>query len=174
MQVKLFSLFFLIIFSCSTFNLRNKNQYNPSFLTGDSTKYWSDIWKKPYFESYKEGGLSFTKSGVLIEYQLNSDNNRVIVSGPEDVICQPTTFKLKSDTLYIKKCGYEFVFKIVKLTSDTLKLKEVPPYGFFPDLGLPLGSIPIIYIKSEDQYAKPFEDYQDYHKGPIKVYPSEY
>ena len=174
MRFILFFLFFLLIFGCSTVSFNNKNQYNTSSLSGDGTKYWSDIWKKPYFDSYKEGGLSFTKSGLLLEYQLNSDNKRVIVSGPEDVICKPTTFKLKSDILYITKCGYTFLFKIVKLTSDTLELKEVSPYGFFPDFGFPHGSIPIIYIKSKDQYTIPIKDYKDYKNGPIKIYPPEH
>lgn len=171
MVVKLLLPMLLLCSGCSTFNLKNNHQLNPSLLTEDSTKYWSDVWKKPFFDFYKEGGLSFTKGGLLLEYQLNRDNKRVIVSGPDDVICNPTTFRIKQDTLYINRCGYEFNFKIIKLTSDTLELKEIQPHGFFPDLGLPLGSVPIIYVKSNDQITKPVKDYQDYNNGPVKVYP---
>ncbi len=147
-------------------------QKNIRLLTNDSIKYWSDIWKKPYFENYKEGGLAFSKDSILVEYHTNSDMERSILRGSDDVICTKEKFWLRGDTLFIKRCGFESVLKIVKLTEDSLELKEVTMYNFFPDLGKPIGSIPIIYVKSKDQITKPIVDHTDYQNGPIKMYPA--
>jgi hypothetical protein len=136
------------------------------FLTNDSVKYWSDVWKLPYFDPYLEGGLVLFKDGHLISYQTNYENKRVIVdNGTEDVICKPSEFRLKSDTLYVERCGWTIIIKIEKLTRDTLQLKEITKYGFYPD------SIPIIFVRSKDQSTRPIEDYQDYRNGPVKAYP---
>lgn len=141
-------------------------------LTNDSVKYWSDVWKKPFFDSYREGGMVFFKDGRLMQYQFTNENKRIITdNGSEDVICPPSTYYLKSDTLFISRCGWTFILKIEELTQDTLQLREITPSGYFPDFGFASGSIPIILIRSQDQITKPIEDYLDYTKGPVKTIP---
>jgi len=107
-----------------------------------------------------------------MEYQFTDDNKRIITNnGSEDVVCPPSTYYLKSDTLFISRCGWTFIMKIDKLSKDTLQLREITPSGYFPDFGFASGSIPIILIRSQDQITKPIEDYQDYTKGPVKSIP---
>jgi hypothetical protein len=161
---------FLFLIITTTYNILSaqvkNHQDKIDFLTSDSVKYWSDVWKLPYFNPYIEGGLALFKDGRLISYQTNYENKRVIVdNGTEDVICNPSKFRLKLDTLYIERCGWTFIIKIEKLTRDTLELKEITKYGFYPD------SIPIIFVRSKDQSTSPIEDYQDYSNGPVKANP---
>ncbi len=120
------------------------------FLTNDSVKYWSAAWNIDYFQPYVEGGFAIYKDGNFHEYQFNYENKRIITDNlSEDVICPPTKFSLKSNTFYLTRCGWTFRFKIINLTEDTLQLKELTDYNYFPD------NIPITFIKSGDQVTRP-------------------
>ena len=173
MIYKIFIFTTLILFiGCRDKSDQNcKSQVSISDLTNDSVKYWADNWKLPYFNQYKEGGLVFYKNGNLVEYQHTNENIRVAVKESEDVICRPSTFKLKSDTLYIERCGWTFIFLIKKLNKDSLYIEEISNYGYFPDYGFPSDSIKLIFNKSSDQITKPVKDYRDYTQGPVKSIP---
>lgn len=132
-----------------------------SLLSNDSIKYWNSIWKAPYFRDYRDAGLAFYKNGKLVEYWTNEFGQRIIINvGSIDLRCSPTTYEIKRDTLVINRCGYMSCFIIENLTNDNLKLKEIPPYGFFPDLGTKPGSIPKIFTISDDQKKRPIDDTQ--------------
>ena len=132
-----------------------------SLLSNDSVKYWKSIWKSSYFKDYREDGLAFYKDGKLVEYWTNEFGQRIIINvGSIDLRCSPTTYEIKRDTLVINRCGYMSCFIIENLTNDNLKLKEIPPYGFFPDLGTKPGSIPKIFTISDDQKKRPIDDTQ--------------
>lgn len=149
--VFLFILFTILTTSCSL-SLKNRTifQKQISFLTNDSVKYWSDAWKIPYYQQYKEGGIALYKNGNFHEYQLNYENMRIIVDNlSKDITCRPSKFFVHADTVFLNKCGGMVLFKIVKLTVDTLQLEELTNYSFFPD------SIPAIYVISRDQNTKP-------------------
>jgi hypothetical protein len=169
MTSKILAFFILIL----CIGCRNKSDQNIrsqaiiSELTNDSVKYWVDIWKSPYFDQYNEGGLAFYKNGNLVEYQHTNENIRVVIEGSEDVICRPSTFKLKSDTLYIERCGWTFIFLIKKLNIDSLYIEEISECGYFPDFGFPRDSVKLIFTKSTDQITRPVKDYRDYTQGPI-------
>jgi hypothetical protein len=165
----LFSIIVIACFGCKTKSDQNiRSQVNISDLTNDSVKYWSDIWKLPYFNQYQEGGLAFYENGQLIEYQHTNENKRVILKESEDVICMPSTFRLRSDTLYIERCGWTFVFSIKKLNKDSLCIEEISEYGYFPDFGFSRDSIKIIFTISGDQKTRPIEDYRDFTQGPVR------
>ena len=119
-------------------------------LTSDSVKYWySPIYENPSI-SFKEAGIALYKNGFLIDYQHNYQNIRVISdNSSDDVFCEQSRFKFKAHRFIINYCGWKFVFKIIKLTQDSLMLKEITHYRYFPD------SIPIIYIRSNDQNTRP-------------------
>jgi hypothetical protein len=140
-----------------------------SILTNDSLKYWEEIWKKPYFENYRETGLVFFNNGRLLSYFVNNKNERVIIRDTEDVICEPEAYTLKYDTLFIDRCGYRFAFSVKKLTKDSLELKEISKYGYFPNLEFLNDTMSFILVEAKDQITKLIDDNEDYTQGPVKV-----
>ena len=148
--IALFVLITILIMSCSLLKRNSARFQNQIYcLTNDSVKYWQDIWKKPYYQPYKEGGIALFQNGNFSEYQNNYENKRIIVDNlSNDIICRSSTFFIKSDTFYLKKCGWTFIFKILTLTDDSLQLMELTDYKFFPD------TVPVTFIRSRDQKTK--------------------
>lgn len=153
----------------SEFYQQSKNQAHVSVLSNNNLKYWEEIWKKPYFEEYKESGLIFYKDGRVQNYYFNVNNQRVLIRGNADVICEPETYKLKNDTLFIDGCGFRFAFIVRKLTQDSLELKEISKYGYFPNFGFSIDTMKFLLVKSKDQITNLKEDNENYKNGPVKV-----
>ncbi|MDP4291747.1 MAG: hypothetical protein Q8908_11750 [Bacteroidota bacterium] len=161
----------ILMAGCISLPLHNKKYLNRiHLLTNDSVKFWYDAWRIPYFPDYTEGGIVLFKHGDLINYQINYENKRVITDNlSEDIFCTSPKYYLKSDKFYLVRCGYTYIFKIVKLTDDTLQLNEITKYNYFED------SVPIIFRKSKDQVTRPVKGdliNPDPNTWPIKSIPA--
>jgi hypothetical protein len=154
-KIILISLGLLLITICCVSTLNSVKQPNTHYLlTNDSVKYWCDEWKMPFFNEYREGGIAFYCNGDFHKYRINYNGDRVFVDNlSDDLECPVSRFIVSSDTLFIHICGNVHVYKLVKLTSDTLELEEISNYNFFntccPDV------IIMNFIESKDQRSKP-------------------
>lgn len=167
-KLNLYLFVLLIIGGCSVFLPKNSKKIDKQIylLTNDSVKYWCNILDNSSFNS-EQAGIAFLKNGNLLIYEYNNNNKRIYIDpGSEDIICDTSKFNINSNKLYVEKCGYTFVFKIEKLTSNSLKLKEITNYGFYPN------DISPHFIISKDQKSKPIIDSTDYsNSGPFYLVP---
>jgi hypothetical protein len=142
----------LLILGCTNvLSVKNKKGETQSFLlTNDSVKYWCETRGNSIIKTYNEAGIALFKNGACLNYENDYKKSRVIIDfGSIDIFCDTSKFWVKSDTLYLERCEWTFVFKIQKLTVDTLELKEISNYGFYPD------DIPIVFVESKDQSTIP-------------------
>jgi hypothetical protein len=161
----------ILIAACSSISHFKNNVDNCQtyLLTSDSVKYWCVPMANSLINPDKEAGMALFKNGTLLDYQDNYQNIRIIYDiNSGDIFCEPSIFRVKSDTFFIKRCGWTFVFKIGKLTEDSLELKEITKYGYFPD------SIPVNFIRSQDQRTRPVKGElinPDTNTWPVRVLP---
>lgn len=136
----------VLIFLTGCFTNHNKANYSPeiSLLTNDSLKYWK-FYSDTLLLPKEEAGFVFFKNGKVLSYE-QTDMKRIYPDiSSQDIFCDTSEFKITKDTFYFEECGWTYKFKIICLNEDTLELRELTNYHFFPP------NIRIIYLKSSIQ-----------------------
>ncbi|BAX78420.1 hypothetical protein ALGA_0025 [Labilibaculum antarcticum] len=112
-------------------------------LTADSVKYWDPYYK---FDSTMNGkGWVLTKEKEFVEYGYSNDGNRKKINYG-DIIWDGFSFKITDSLLEINDYN-NYKFKILKLTEDSLVLKDISEirYTYLDSF---------LLIKSQDQISK--------------------
>jgi len=141
-----------LLLSCSGITLLKNNHYHQTtldLLTNDSVKYWTCLPNDTFLNNEKEVGVALFRDGLYVDYKENCKKRRVIIDINSDVICNPFRFSVRQDSFFLSRCGWLFLFKILKLNNDTLELKEFSGHHFAPF------DSTIQFVKSKDQQSRP-------------------
>ena len=132
----------LLFLNCSSFKPK-ANKTRMELLTSDSQKYWDPYYN---FKSEKLGkGWLLTKNKKLVEYSYSNDGLRQEINYG-DLIWDGFSFKLSDSLIEINDYN-DYKFKILKLTKDSMILKDISQISYTY-----LDSI--LFIKSNDQVSR--------------------